>query len=511
MTDETRELEQKYEGPPGTGLPALEGLPRVATVSGPELQTMRAEYYDTSDLRLLVSGVTLRRREGGSDEGWHLKLPEPSALANESGATSRRELRLPLQRRGDPVPEDLARLVRGRTRGRPLRPVAHIQTRRCRVTLRDEAGASLAEVVSDQVTAQTLGTSTTLSRWDEIEVELTGGSPGLLKAARKRLRQSGLRPASRSTKLERGLMTQLPPSPAGPELTRHSRAGQVILAYLSAQAARLTALDLQVRRGEPDSIHQMRVTIRRLRSTLRAFPMVIPIEATRHLSDELKWLGRVLGDARDSEVLSAHLLGKLASTPPELVMGPAQARIRAHFAPREAAARTAVAQTLNSARYFAMLEELDGLLDDPPLTAQADQPASEILPQAVARAFRRTRRRMRRAERAPAGIARDTALHETRKAAKRCRYAAEAALPASGKKARRLAKGMKRVQSALGDHHDAVAARAAAREIGVHAQLAGENAFTFGLLYESAHRDTSGHEDRARRAWKRAARHNLLP
>ena len=99
---------------------------------------------------------------------------------------------------------------------------------------------------------------------------------------------------------------------------------------------------------------------------------------------------------------------------------------------------------------------------------------------------------MHRAKRAPAGAARDVALHEARKAAKRARYAADAAEPALGKQARRFAKRMKAVQSVLGDHQDAVTARTVAREIGMQAHLAGENAFSFGLLNERAHRDAAG-------------------
>jgi CHAD domain-containing protein len=85
-----------------------------------------------------------------------------------------------------------------------------------------------------------------------------------------------------------------------------------------------------------------------------------------------------------------------------------------------------------------------------------------------------------------------------RKAAKRARYAAEAAKPALGKRAGRFAKRMKAVQSVLGDHHDAVNARTIAREIGVQAHLAGENAFSFGLLHERAHRDAQQYE----RTWR---------
>ncbi|HEX6523670.1 MAG TPA: CYTH and CHAD domain-containing protein [Streptosporangiaceae bacterium] len=502
MTTETKEMEQKYEAEPGVRLPPLDDLPHVAAVSGPEVETLTAEYYDTDELRLLKAGITLRRREGGGDEGWHLKLPEDQ----DGPETSRREIRVPLSQPSDPAPEELVRLVRVYTRGAPLRPVARIETRRHRTTLRDAAGTSLADVLADEVAAQTLGRSTTVSRWNEIEVELTGGSPRLLRAAGKRLRHGGLRPSERSAKLERALSSEMPPPRIVGPITRHSESGQVVLAYLNRQASRLKALDPAVRRDEPDSIHQMRVTSRRLRSTLQSFPMIWPTAGTRHLRDELKWFGGVLGEARDGEVLSEYVRSELASTPAEMVMGPAQARVRAHFAPREAQARSQVLEALDSPRYFAMLDELDRLLDDPTRTAAAALPADQVLPAAVRAAYRRTRRRIRRARRAPAGSAREVALHEARKAAKRARYAAEAARPVGGKKARRFVKRMKRVQSVLGDHQDAVNGRTAAREIGVQAHLAGENAFSFGLLYERANRATLDHQSQARRAWKRAAR-----
>jgi CHAD domain-containing protein len=284
----------------------------------------------------------------------------------------------------------------------------------------------------------------------------------------------------------------------------------VVLAYLAKYTARLKTLDPLVRRDAPDSVHQMRVTTRRLRGTLQAYPAILPGPATQHLRDELKWLGGVLGEARDGEVLSDYLLTRLGGLPTELVLGPAKARTRAHFAPRQASARGAMLDALNSARYFTLLADLDRLLSDPPLTAAAAKPAAEVLPRAIARAYRRTKRRMRLAQLTVPGEARDVALHETRKAAKRARYAAEAAQPALGKKARRFARRMKAVQSALGDQHDAVNAQAAAREIGVRAHLAGENAFTFGLLRERADGDAASQQDRARRAWKRVKRPRSL-
>jgi CHAD domain-containing protein len=261
-----------------------------------------------------------------------------------------------------------------------------------------------------------------------------------------------------------------------------------------------------VRRDTPDAVHQMRVATRRLRSTLKSFGAVLRAADCERLGDELKWLGGVLGTARDAEVMAGHLQAGLDELPPELIMGPVRARVRVHFARVAAGARAAVVEALDGGRYLALLDGLDALLVDPPLTPEAGRPAAEVLPASVRHTRRRVRRRIRGARHVPAGPGRDTALHEARKAAKHARYAAEAVSPAFGKQASRFAKRVKKVQSVLGDHHDGVVARAAIRELGVQAHLAGENAFTFGVLYEQDACRAADLEAQARRAWKRAAK-----
>jgi CHAD domain-containing protein len=297
-----------------------------------------------------------------------------------------------------------------------------------------------------------------------------------------------------------------PARPSGDKLTASSPAGDVVLAYVAAQAARLKALDPAVRRDEPDAIHQMRVTARRLRAAFAAFPMVVPGAATLHAQAELRWLGQVLGEARDNEVLSERFRAELASIPMDLAPAPVMARVMAHFRSRQATAQVSVRRALDSQRYLAIFDELNLLLLSPPVADPAAQPASEVLPGAIAQAYQRTRRRMRRAWRMQPGPDRDTALHEARKAAKRARYAAEAATPALGQRARRLARRMKAIQSTLGDHHDAVTAGITARQISVQAHLAREDTFSFGLLASRAHQQAGESQRRAKKAWKRAAR-----
>jgi len=180
--------------------------------------------------------------------------------------------------------------------------------------------------------------------------------------------------------------------------------------------------------------------------------------------------------------------------------------VRGHFAPACAGARVALLDALDSQRYFSLLDEFDKLTAEPPLTPQAAMPTADVLPAAARRPYRQVRRRMRRARRARDGQSTDAALHEARKAAKRARYASEAMTLAIGKKARRFATQMKKVQSVLGDHQDAVIARQVERELGISAHLAGENAFSYGLLYGRDVCDGQRLQARARRTWKRASR-----
>jgi CHAD domain-containing protein len=293
---------------------------------------------------------------------------------------------------------------------------------------------------------------------------------------------------------------------AGTRPSPSSCAGDVVLAYLRIQAHVLRTLEPKARAGEAGPVHQMRVATRRLRAALRTFGQVIPHADTAHLAGELHWLGRVIGRARDGEVLAGHLRDSLRPTPPELLIGPVQARVQGHFAPRRAAAHAALLEALGSPRYTRLLAELDRVAAGPPRGQLAAAPARDVLPAAVRQAYQQAARRMRNARHTPAGPARDVALHRARKSARRARYAAEAATPAVGRQASRFARQMKRVQSVLGDHHDATLARQAARDLGIGAHLAGENAFTYGLLHEGELRQAEQLRADARRVWKRASR-----
>jgi CHAD domain-containing protein len=498
MAANSTETEIKYESADGAVMPSFDELPQVARTEDAAGEQLDAEYFDTEDLRLIRAGITLRRREGGHDAGWHLKLPV--------GDQSRREIMLPLGHGRKQVPAELARLVRVHTRGRELVPVAVISTARQRQLLLDSAGKPLAEVASDDVAAQAIGARAGLSRWHEVEVELTGGSRELLDAADKLLHRNGLRRSGQFAKLARALDLPAPESGHRRQTGPAAPSGDVLVGYIEAQVSALKALDPMVRGDEPDAVHQMRITTRRLRSTLQTFTRFFSRAGTEPLIGELRWLGAVLGEARDAEVLAAHLAARLGQLSAEEVVGPVAARITGHFASIGAQARAEIAEALDSPRYFALLDRLDHLIAVPPVTDLASRAAQEVLPAAVRRAYKKTSRRMRRALREVEGERGDVALHQARKAAKQARYAGEAVMSAFGKAASQFAKRMKKLQSVLGAHQDAVIARQVTRELGMSAHLAGENAFTYGLLYNRDDAEAGRLRRRARRTWRTASR-----
>jgi CHAD domain-containing protein len=403
------------------------------------------------------------------------------------GPEQRKEIHVPLggNQDGHPdrIPAELAQLVTAWTGGRKLVPVAHIATTRLSSELLDADGRPLATLADDQVTAEAIGKSARLDAWRELEVELQqGASPKLLDAVEPALRKLRARPARSSSKLARILGDRLAGDQRKPQPRKKLTAGQVIGDYLSAQAQQLRTHDVGVRLGTDDAVHQMRVASRRLRSALNSFRRVLDRQATRDIASELQWLGRELSPARDNEVLEELLITQIAGQPTELVLGPVRASVTAHFAREQADARKKALDALNSPRYVALIRALDGLVENPPLTGNGGRPARPELKRAIQRANRRLERAERGVPEQPASD-RYTALHEVRKKAKQARYTAEAAAPAFGKKLQAWTKNVKKIQSTLGDQHDRVVARDIVRELGVREHLAGNNAFTYGLLH----------------------------
>jgi CHAD domain-containing protein len=487
----TLERERKYEQGGRGALPELERVPGVKEISDADQDNLKAIYFDTPDLRLARSGVTLRRREGGPDAGWHLKVP--------AGPDARTEHHARLGDEPDRPPAELVDLVAGILRGATLGPVAHISTARRRRRLLDGGGQVLAEVTDDRVTGQPTGSAAV--DWREIEVELAEQTDAeLLDKIEARLLRSGLTRSASGSKLGRVLEVE-PDRPA--PITRKSSAGDVVLAYLREQAEILVQQDIGVRRGAADAVHQLRVASRRTRSALRVFGKIVDRDCTRQLEEDLRWLAGKLGPARDLEVLEERFRKAVADLPDEWVLGAVNTRLTRHFTPARAKADQAARKALNTSRYFRLRDALDELLATPPLTERARRRARKELPREVGRAYRKLARRERAMADTPAGPERDTATHRVRKTAKRLRYATEAVVSAVGKPAKRTRKRAKALTKVLGEYQDGVVARIPLRQLGIAAHQAGDSSFTYGLLAGAEWAETRRLADEIEAAWQR--------
>jgi len=477
------EVEAKYDVEETFVVPELGNVPGVGSVDAPVEHHLEAVYFDTADLRLLRARVTMRRRTGGPDAGWHLKLPAGSA---------RRELHAPLGRATKKPPQALLGPVAGIARGEVPRPVATLHTRRVVTALRGAGGELLAEVADDTVTASVPptgpGTPIQIRAWREVEVELGSGADELAAEVGKRLVDAGARPSASASKVGRVLGERLVavsgPVPQG----RTPRdAGEFVLRALAGQIAQLQAADVLLRTDQPDAVHQIRVAARRLRSTLTAFRRVLDRTATDPLRDELSWLGGQLADARDAEVALEHLRAVVAAQPEELVLGPVAARLQQNQAHEAQAGSDRARLTLSEPRYLALLDALHDLLADPPFTAGAGDRLRPVLRKATRRSVRKLRRRLRAARRAAHDHTDDhdddhAALHQVRKAAKQLRYTAEIGRDELASM-KAVARAAKKTQKVLGALQDTVVTRELCRRLGVVANAGQENSFTYGRLH----------------------------
>lgn len=474
-----REVRRRYEADATTALPTWTDLDLVESADAADEPTLTATYYDTPDLRLARAGITLRRGTG-DDDAWHLDHPDragdrlqlstPCGPDSEAGA----------------VPDELAEVVQGRLRGHSCAPIATVRTRRTAHLLRGRDGQLLAEVRDDVVAADLHEQDGSISThsWREWEVagaEAPGELAGDLEDA---LIAAAARRASWPSPLARALGPRLPrPSDlTEPRPAADGPAAVVLLVHLRAQVAELLDRDAQVRAGQPGAVHKMRVATRRLRSALATFGPMFTYEVAS-LGQELKWLGRGLGAARDPEVMRDRLAGLATGEPIELDSTAVAHELEDRIQRRYDEGLAHVRKLLSSPRYFRLLDALDALAEAPPWTEKAALPAGKTLRKLADREWKRFDARAERAARPDSPEDRDALLHEVRKSAKRLRYACEAVTPVLGARAARLAEAAEGLQETLGEHQDSVASQQLLRDLASHTTLAGEQALIYGRLH----------------------------
>ncbi|TLM81765.1 CYTH and CHAD domain-containing protein [Pseudarthrobacter sp. NamE2] len=471
------EVEKKYDVGPNAKVPRLEDLSGVVRVGKPHTAQLEAVYFDTPGHALASRRITLRRRSGGTDAGWHLKLP-PESAPQGGEPQQRREVHAPLGQ-ADVVPEALLARVQAYLRGAELAPVVRLHTKRTTRALYGGNGVHLADLADDRVTAERLegqeddagpaGEGRT-QEWREWELELVNGDAALFAPAEKLLLAAGARPAGHASKLAKALGTaarDVPGSGTGDgEATtpavlagKRAPAGAIVTAYIAPHIEELLAKDASIRLEEPEGVHDMRSAARRIRSVLAAYRKLYRPAPVRRLRDELRWLGHLLGDPRDAEVLLAGLAGHLD----ELAAGPGTDAARERVEHKAGGAYDAgyrrLQEALRSDRYFRLLDSLEEFRDNPPVRMATVPPGRKVASKAVDKAAKRLRRSHKAALHARPGRDHENALHRVRINAKRLRHVAESAALLKGKRAGKVAKAAHRQQKILGHFHDAVLAR----------------------------------------------------
>ena len=477
MTDVTtvREIERKLSVDAAFKMPdlLLSGAPVVI-----EQRTvvLNAAYYDTEDLRLARFGVTLRRRTGGDDAGWHLKLPSDMNAPDE-----RHELQLPLKAGGPgKVPAELSVMVLGLTRGEPLAQRATQRTRRAPTLVGNRDDAIDLEVVDDNVTIAT-GPLAGL-KYREVEVEVVG-SDQRLSVVVDLLLSAGAGPATSTSKGVRAVAGDAPIVPVLPEVERArptDSAAHAVTQHLRTHIHALVRQDVRVRRGLPDSVHQFRVAARRLRSGLQAFAPLVHDDWARQLRDELGWIAGVFGAARDREVLEDRMFEAIRRLPGDLDRAAALVAVQDHLQAQLTTAHEQVSRALQSQRYLVLLDTLVAAAVQPPTTELAERPASEMLPPLVRKRWKRLAREANMLHDEVQGH--DDHWHKTRITAKKARYSVEACVPVFGGPARKLAKQLEKVTEMLGEHQDCAMAADAVRSI-LERDTGPQTSFALGALY----------------------------
>jgi triphosphatase len=489
------ELEAKLFVPTTTDLRAIARLGHLGPypLRARGAVRLHSSYLDTPGLALARNGVAMRLRRlgrqweatvkwAGRVEGYVHERPELTVAL--PGAPELAFLLPP-----GPLYTQLAALVAGR----PLAPILISETHRrlFDVLPSDPAAAPepLAELALDRVRLRAPEEGRPETTYREVEVECRHGDRHDITSLARALQDGfGLLPSSES-KFARGLTLLY-----GGEILVGG--DERVLAYDTTQAAvrkivarqlrRLRLHDPGVRAGkDPEALHDMRVATRRLRAALRIFPAGSPARLQTRMSQELRWLGELLGGVRDLDVQLAKLDAFTAAAPAGF--RPALGVLHAHLDGQRSRCRADMLAGLDTPRYFKLLVQLEHFAYSRAPRRPRNTAALELIATtgrgAIKKAFRRLLKRGAKVGAMP----HPEDLHGLRIRAKRLRYLLEFLQELTGKSGRVLVKRLTELQDLLGSYHDAVVAADFVRTYveGVGAQLPPASMVALGALVGS--------------------------
>ena len=434
-------------------LPRLPGTPLSRRL-------LISTYYDTTAYDLAHARITLRHRIEPGKKSWQLKIP----LGDD-----RQEVEV-AGKQAEP-PAALRDVLILRLGHRTLMPVVTLRVRRTGVLVR-HGRVPIAELSLDHVTAVKNGR--VIQRFRELEIELRQGDADSLRSIEQQMREAGASDHDGRPKFYRALSLPEPLSPPQPE--PNASAVEQVKWALAQHVGWLLAHDPGTRLGtESESLHQMRVATRRLRTIFRtARPILLPAWVTS-LQQELTWLSDVLGPARDLDVQIAYFTDESAG------LTARDRHLLAHFTTHLRTQRAAVQQVLlnelTSARYLELIRRLQQAAQAPSVI---ESPLA--IRQLAEQEFKKLRKAIKRLARSPS----DAALHKIRIKAKRARYAADLARWVVGKPAIRFMKAARSIQDLLGIHQDAIQAERHIRQF-VKYSTSVRAGFLAGRMVERQH------------------------
>jgi triphosphatase len=266
-----------------------------------------ATYFDTPDFALQRAGMALRIREHNGRSIQTIKAEGGS----RGIALDRSEWESEVEGALDPFAAAVTPLrpfieddaIRAR-----IQPLFVVRTRRTAFLI--ATGNSAIELALDRTTIKAGMHS---SQVTEIELELKAGNPrAIFHVAEELARAVPLR-LSWLTKSGRGyrlLPNSFPTSVKAvhPRLnvgTASAEAFQVIARGALSQIVQNEELWRSFK--DPEALHQMRVGVRRLRTAIAFFKRTTWGSGRRRIRTELRWVAKILGPARDLDVLSERI------------------------------------------------------------------------------------------------------------------------------------------------------------------------------------------------------------
>ncbi|SON56287.1 hypothetical protein HDIA_2746 [Hartmannibacter diazotrophicus] len=300
------------------GLKRLQDHPLFKNAVEKKVLTLDSSYFDTTEESLRKAGISLRLRKG--------EAPTPIQTAKFSGKQTiglmaRTEVNAPLPaRRTSPdlsaFPSDIAAAIEKACGGQPLERQFRIVVERheAEIHLEDSAVVSLALDDGKVV----IGRKS--HAFQEVEFELKEQTPEALFALAKKMlpglsiRLAGGSKATLGYRMKAGDLEDLAaPEPASlpaldGDMTVETALGACLRSCVGQIAANAAAV---IDSADPEGPHQLRVGLRRLRSTLLAFRPVMDWTKARVLDEEAKRLATIVGELRDIDVLIDEIIGPL--------------------------------------------------------------------------------------------------------------------------------------------------------------------------------------------------------